>query len=161
MNRVGELNRRVVDEKRLFDNQDCDHIDWSLLAQLTELHIDVAPQHGCTTNTTQPNRPSLITMPVPFEALIPCLVRRAQDCLNSDTGRTATSDPAGPWINGIDKVRPTSEEFTSAVETDITGSLVMDRDRRLTGLLRGQSDEPLAPAGFELNNPWRIEKRIA
>lgn len=33
---------------------------------------------------------------------------------------------------------------------------MMDRDRRLTGFLRGQSDKPLAPAGFELNNPWRV-----
>ena len=32
----------------------------------------------------------------------------------------------------------------------------MDRDRRLTGYLRGQSDEVEAPLGFELNNPWRV-----
>jgi len=32
----------------------------------------------------------------------------------------------------------------------------MDRDRRLTGFLRGQSDEVEAPLGFELNNPWRV-----
>jgi hypothetical protein len=30
----------------------------------------------------------------------------------------------------------------------------MNRDRRLTGSLRGQTDEVTAPAGFELNNPW-------
>lgn len=34
--------------------------------------------------------------------------------------------------------------------------VVMNRDRRLTGFLRGQSDAPIAPAGFELNNPWRV-----
>lgn len=33
---------------------------------------------------------------------------------------------------------------------------MMDRDRRITGFLRGQSDSPIAPAGFELNNPWRV-----
>lgn len=33
---------------------------------------------------------------------------------------------------------------------------VMDRDRRLTGFLRGQTDSPEAPLGFELNNPWRV-----
>lgn len=38
---------------------------------------------------------------------------------------------------------------------------MMDRDRRLTGSLRGQTDNPLAPPGFELNNPWRLEKRIS
>lgn len=32
----------------------------------------------------------------------------------------------------------------------------MDRDRRLTGFLRGQTDTPTAPLGFELNNPWRV-----
>lgn len=34
--------------------------------------------------------------------------------------------------------------------------LVMERDRRLTGSLRGQSDAPIAPLGFELNNPWKV-----
>ena len=33
---------------------------------------------------------------------------------------------------------------------------VMDRDRRLTGYLRGQTDNVTAPPGFELNNPWRV-----
>ncbi len=33
---------------------------------------------------------------------------------------------------------------------------VMDRDRRLTGYLRGQTDNAAAPPGFELNNPWRV-----
>ena len=32
----------------------------------------------------------------------------------------------------------------------------MDRDRRLTGYLRGQTDNVKAPEGFELNNPWRV-----
>lgn len=32
----------------------------------------------------------------------------------------------------------------------------MDRDRRLTGYLRGQTDKVEPPLGFELNNPWRV-----
>lgn len=32
----------------------------------------------------------------------------------------------------------------------------MDRDARLTGFLRGQTDSAQAPAGFELNNPWKV-----
>ena len=32
----------------------------------------------------------------------------------------------------------------------------MDRDRRLTGYLRGQTDQALAPAGFEFTNGWRV-----
>jgi len=38
---------------------------------------------------------------------------------------------------------------------------VMDRDRRLTGYLRGQTDSPDAPPGFELNNPWRVRSPYA
>jgi len=34
--------------------------------------------------------------------------------------------------------------------------IVMDRDRRLTGFLRGQTDNVKAPKGFELSNPWRV-----
>ena len=32
----------------------------------------------------------------------------------------------------------------------------MERDRRLTGYLRGQTDNAEAPPGFELNNPWKV-----
>jgi hypothetical protein len=32
----------------------------------------------------------------------------------------------------------------------------MDRDRRLTGYLRGQTDQALAPSGFEFTNGWRV-----
>lgn len=40
-------------------------------------------------------------------------------------------------------------------------NIVMDRDRRLTGFLRGQTDNPSAPLGFELNSPWRVCHSIA
>ncbi|SZF00839.1 unnamed protein product [Blumeria hordei] len=59
-------------------------------------------------------------------------------------------------INGIDKV--TFKPLRTANKLLI--NLVMDRDRRLTGWLRGQTDNPTAPKGYELNNPWRLEKRI-
>ncbi|KAF2267525.1 hypothetical protein CC78DRAFT_59915 [Lojkania enalia] len=36
---------------------------------------------------------------------------------------------------------------------------MMERDRRLTGFMRGQTDKPTAPPGFEVNNPWRVEYR--
>ena len=32
----------------------------------------------------------------------------------------------------------------------------MERDARLTGFLRGQTDKPVAPKGFELSNPWKV-----
>ena len=36
----------------------------------------------------------------------------------------------------------------------------MDRDRRLTGYLRGQTDKVEAPVGFELNNPWKVSRMV-
>ena len=33
---------------------------------------------------------------------------------------------------------------------------VMDRDFRLTGVFRGQTDNVEAPLGFEVNNPWKV-----
>jgi hypothetical protein len=33
----------------------------------------------------------------------------------------------------------------------------MSRDLRLTGSLRGQTDKPVAPPGFEVNNPWKVK----
>lgn len=35
---------------------------------------------------------------------------------------------------------------------------VMDRDMRLTGKFRAQTDNPEAPLGFEVNNPWKARK---
>ena len=34
----------------------------------------------------------------------------------------------------------------------------MNRDRRLTGYLRGQTDIVEPPVGFEVNNPWRVSR---
>jgi hypothetical protein len=33
---------------------------------------------------------------------------------------------------------------------------VIERDRRLTGNMYGQTDAPIAPKGFELNSAWRV-----
>lgn len=46
----------------------------------------------------------------------------------------------GRWMNGA----------------NAKGDIVMDRDRRLTGWLRGQTDKVEAPVGFEVNNPWKV-----
>ena len=36
----------------------------------------------------------------------------------------------------------------------------MDRDMRLTGVFRAQTDNPEAPLGFEVNNPWKVCHRV-
>ncbi|KAI1436252.1 hypothetical protein GGR50DRAFT_652485 [Xylaria sp. CBS 124048] len=86
-------------------------------------------------------------MGVPFEALIPYGIILA---MFGATG--AGLSKLRHWQNGHKRPRRSLDQWDR---------VVMDRDRRLTGLLRGQSDAAIAPAGFELNNPWRVEKRIA
>lgn len=54
------------------------------------------------------------------------------------------------------KVRSLTQVQSSQRRINIDHPTVMDRDRRLTGSLRGQCDNPIAPQGFELNNPWRV-----
>lgn len=36
----------------------------------------------------------------------------------------------------------------------------MDRDMRLTGVFRAQTDNPEAPLGFEVNNPWKVCQEV-
>lgn len=49
---------------------------------------------------------------------------------------------------------------TKAWTPELITSAVMDRDRRLTGMLRGQTDKPEAPDGFELNSAWRVRTSL-
>ncbi|KAJ5908787.1 hypothetical protein N7495_001469 [Penicillium taxi] len=44
--------------------------------------------------------------------------------------------------------------------TDLWDRQMMQRDYRITGVHRGQSSNHQAPKGFELSNPWKVEKRI-
>ncbi|KAI8143920.1 hypothetical protein BJV82DRAFT_668356 [Fennellomyces sp. T-0311] len=37
---------------------------------------------------------------------------------------------------------------------DVFDKAMMERDRRLTGDLRGQSSDPIAPAAFATNSVW-------
>ncbi|RFU27728.1 hypothetical protein B7463_g8608, partial [Scytalidium lignicola] len=88
-------------------------------------------------------------MPVPFETLLPYGIMLAMFGI---TG--AGLSKIRHMQNGGKRARRSIDQW------DRTWQQMMDRDRRLTGFLRGQTDEPNAPPGFELNNPWRVEKRI-
>ncbi|KAF8866820.1 hypothetical protein BDZ45DRAFT_700399 [Acephala macrosclerotiorum] len=85
-------------------------------------------------------------MGVPFEALIPYGIMLAM---------------FGVTGAGLSKIRHMQNGGKRGRHSvDQWDRVMMDRDRRLTGFLRGQTDNPIAPTGFELNNPWRLEKRI-
>ncbi|KAI0477517.1 hypothetical protein GGR56DRAFT_637676 [Xylariaceae sp. FL0804] len=85
-------------------------------------------------------------MPIPFEALLPYGIVLAMFGVTGG-GLSAFRH----YQNGGKRARRSLDTWDRAM---------MDRDRRLTGSLRGQSDDPIAPPGFELNNPWRCESRI-
>ncbi|KAL8332081.1 hypothetical protein RB593_002433 [Gaeumannomyces tritici] len=90
-------------------------------------------------------------MPVPFETLIPYAIITAMFGVSGAGVATLRY-----MQNGGKRARRSIDQWDRYAML----LLVMDRDRRLTGLLRGQSDNPIAPPGFELNNPWRAEKRM-
>ncbi|ROW08530.1 hypothetical protein VMCG_03042 [Cytospora schulzeri] len=86
-------------------------------------------------------------MPVPFEAFIPYGIILAMFGV-SGAGLSIVRYKQ----NGGKRARRSVDQWDKQM---------MNRDRRLTGFLRGQSDNPIAPAGYELNNPWKVEKRIS
>lgn len=86
-------------------------------------------------------------MPVPFEALIPYAIVVAM---------------FGVTGGGLAIVKGMQNGGKRARRgLDAWDRQMMDRDHRLTGYLRGQTDNPTPPVGFELNNPWKLEKRIS
>ncbi|KAM3153757.1 hypothetical protein ABEW05_005787 [Botrytis cinerea] len=96
-------------------------------------------------------------MGVPFEALLPYGIMLAMFGI---TGAGMSGVRA--LQNGGKRARHSVDAWdrqSNLYPRDST-LLLMDRDRRLTGFLRGQTDNPSAPLGFELNNPWRLEKRF-
>ncbi|KAL2350153.1 hypothetical protein BJ546DRAFT_1069456 [Cryomyces antarcticus] len=92
-------------------------------------------------------------MGVPFEALIPYGIMLG---MFGVTG--AALSKLRHMQNGGKRGRHSVDQWDRAQAPDKV--VVMDRDRRLTGFIRGQTDRVQAPPGFELNNPWRVERRI-
>lgn len=84
-------------------------------------------------------------MGVPFEALIPYGIMLGMFMF---TGGALTK--IRHVQNGGKRARHSLDQWDRQM---------MDRDRRLTGMLRGQTDKVEAPEGFELNNAWRLESR--
>jgi hypothetical protein len=86
-------------------------------------------------------------MPVPFEALLPYAIM---------IGMFGISGTGLAVIKNIQ-----NEGKRPRYSVDQWDRQMMERDRRLTGTLRGQTDKPEAPLGFELNNPWKLETRFS
>lgn len=86
-------------------------------------------------------------MPVPFETFIPYAII------------VAMFGVSGAGMSKIRNMQNGGKRGRRSI--DQWDKQMMDRDRRLTGNIRGQSDTPLAPFGFDVNNPWRLEKRYS
>ncbi|KAJ9634598.1 hypothetical protein H2199_008881 [Coniosporium tulheliwenetii] len=104
-------------------------------------------------------------MGVPFEALLPYAIMLGMfgftgAALSKIRHMQNGGKRARHSIDQWDRVCRTPDPANSARVLEMAADSVMDRDRRLTGFLRGQTDRVDAPPGFELNNPWRVETRI-
>ncbi|KAL1924569.1 uncharacterized protein VTP21DRAFT_4223 [Calcarisporiella thermophila] len=83
-------------------------------------------------------------MPVPFEALIPLGII------------TAMFGVTGTLLTAVKK--SDNDGKFPRYNLDRWDRQMMERDRRLTGSLRGQSSNLEAPEGFATNSVWNCEK---
>ncbi|KAE8397407.1 hypothetical protein BDV37DRAFT_265678 [Aspergillus pseudonomiae] len=81
-------------------------------------------------------------MGVPFEALIPYGI------IVGMFGLTGAGLTAVKWLGNDGK--------KARWNRDLWDRVMMERDLRITGSLRGQSGNAEAPKGFELSNPWKV-----
>ncbi|TVY36111.1 hypothetical protein LSUB1_G005154 [Lachnellula subtilissima] len=106
-------------------------------------------------------------MGVPFEALLPYAIMLGMfgftgaglsKLRHMQNGGKRARHSVDQWDRVSIPANPPTLLHTlfSGWSHDVDEYTVMDRDRRLTGFLRGQTDNPTAPPGFELNNPWRV-----
>ncbi|KAK1138598.1 hypothetical protein N8T08_002160 [Aspergillus melleus] len=103
-------------------------------------------------------------MGVPFEALLPYgiiigfmgVTGAGLTAVKywSNEGKTAR------WNRDLWDRYVTSPTSTYQLNPPLARIALMERDLRLTGTMRGQSSNEVAPKGFELSNPWKLEKRI-
>ncbi|KAG9187457.1 hypothetical protein G6011_05328 [Alternaria panax] len=102
-------------------------------------------------------------MGVPFEALLPYAIMTGFFAFSAvSVGKLKEMQNGGKKTRrGIDAWDRVSFQTSRRIGKMLTCvQQMMERDRRLTGFMRGQTDKPIAPEGFELNNPWRCEQRF-
>ncbi|OJJ40639.1 hypothetical protein ASPWEDRAFT_224020 [Aspergillus wentii DTO 134E9] len=85
-------------------------------------------------------------MGVPFEALIPYGI------IVGMFGVTGVGLTAVKYLSNDGK--------KARWNRDLWDRNMMERDQRITGAFRAQSGNAEAPKGFEVSNPWKLEKRI-
>jgi hypothetical protein len=86
-------------------------------------------------------------MPVPFAALVPLGII------------TVMFGATGGGLRLLQTYR--NEGKPPRYNMDMWDTMMMDRDERLTGTRRGQSDNPTAPKDFATSSGWKYETPIA
>ncbi|KAF8076801.1 small secreted protein [Lyophyllum atratum] len=85
-------------------------------------------------------------MPIPFEALIPFGLL------------TVMFGAAGTLLNVSQRAQNLGKP--PRYHIDHWEDMMMRRDERLTGHPRGQTDNPVAPPGFETSSVWYTERTM-
>ncbi|KAI0732867.1 small secreted protein [Fomitopsis betulina] len=83
-------------------------------------------------------------MPVPWEALLPFGLL------------TVMFGAAGSLLNISMKAQ--NQGKPPRYHIDDWDEMLMDRDKRLTGHIRGQTSNPTAPEGFATNSAWYTQR---
>ncbi|KAL1405356.1 hypothetical protein Q8F55_008987 [Vanrija albida] len=83
-------------------------------------------------------------MPVPWEAVIPLALT------------TVMFGATGTLLNVVKRIENDGQPPRYGL--DKWDDMMMARDERLTGSIRGQSTNPIAPEGFATNSAWDTEK---
>ncbi|KAI9633265.1 uncharacterized protein MKK02DRAFT_39243 [Dioszegia hungarica] len=107
-------------------------------------------------------------MPVPFEALLPFALLTvcfgATGTLFSIAKRATNDGKVGYFFEEYEENqwelarRRNSMNLPPRYHIDSWETMMMERDRRLTGSLRGQSTNPTAPKEFATNSVWETER---
>ncbi|KFY34060.1 hypothetical protein V494_07093 [Pseudogymnoascus sp. VKM F-4513 (FW-928)] len=116
-------------------------------------------QSGLYTTRYERKLQTEATMGVPFETLIPFAIMLT---MFGVTGAGLSKVRA--MQNGGKRGRHSVDQWDSVRHSPNPsideGKTNNPLAKRLTGFLRGQTGSAIAPAGFELNNPWRLEKKF-
>ncbi|KAF2860726.1 hypothetical protein K470DRAFT_67018 [Piedraia hortae CBS 480.64] len=116
-----------------------------ILSRLLSATLDTRElSWSATTVSTSPTScPTSVIMGVPFEALLPYGIM------------VVMFGVTGGGLSGIRYIQNGGKKARRSV--DQWDKNMMERDMRLTGYRRGQTDNVKAPYMFELTNPWRVE----
>lgn len=113
-------------------------------------HNDGHVRHHCTLIT--PLHYITLTSPLLSSSLLPTTAT------HKSTSLTHTPQTQGAGLSGVRYYSNNKKMPRRGL--DAWDRQMMDRDLRLTGVFREQTDNVEAPLGYEVSSKWKTEKRI-